>query len=177
MRFVPYTNTYADVDGSVADSDDIVAEFDRVSTFIKAWNKAYQLISFSGVNEYNISEDGDVNILPSLGFMQVVKVDSNVTTVNINANQRGDEDPYRVYLSLRFGSKNTTFTVSAPAGESHLFGLNQETYNPSQVAKDGWYAAVIIITYGTDAAHVQVFAHNSESSSADIGDILQEISI
>jgi len=170
---VPYTNTYTDTDGTIADSDDIVAEFDRVAEFIGAWSDSFETIGVVDVHEYTVPFDGDTDISPTTGLVQVVKVDASVVTVNLNIKARVAGDPYRIYLNLRFASKNTVFTVSAPGGQSHIFGLNQSIYSPSQVQIDGWYAGCVIVTYGTDAAHIQVFADNPEGTIVALDDTLQ----
>ena len=177
MSLVPYTNTYTDTDGSIADSGDIVDEFDRVASFINAWVDSYETIGAIIVNEYNVGGDGTVDVSPSLGFVQVIKTSAGVTEIDINIKARVDGDPYRIYLNLRFGAKTTTFTVNAPSGQSHVFGLNQSPYSPSQIVNKGWYAASVIVTYGTGATHIQVFANNSETEPPTIDDILQEIAV
>jgi hypothetical protein len=97
--------------------------------------------------------------------------------VNINFMPRADGDPYRIYVVLRFGSKETRYTVSGPAGSSSVFGVNQTEFMPSQAVKDERYAGSIIATYGTDALHLQVYADNDEITEVGVDDILQGISL
>jgi hypothetical protein len=177
MSLVPYTNTYTDVDGSIADSDDIVAEFDRVALFINAWIDSYELIGLTDVHVYNVTADGSQTVNPAKGLVQAMHIDANVSLANINIKERASTDPYRLYLTLRFGSKSTQFTVSAPAGKSNVFGINQTPFSPSQVAYRGRYAATVIVTYGTEGTHVQVYADNAEADSVGIDDILQGVGV
>lgn len=172
MSLEPYTNTYTDTDGSIADADDIVNEFDRVEAFINAWSDSYESIGNTSVTEKTIITS-DTDIEPSIGLIQSIRIDPAVETVNFNILQRSDGDPYRIYIALRFGSLSTRFTVSAPASKSHIFALNQTPYSPSQVVQEGYYPAVMIVTYGTDATHLQVYADNQEDTLITLDDILQ----
>ena len=177
MSLVPYTNTYSDVDGSIADSIDIVAEFDRVALFIAAWSDSYESIGLNSVNNILVPGDGDYDVEPTLGLVQLLFVDAVAELININIKDRIEGDPYRIYLNMRFGSKSTQFTVSAPSGKTHIFGINRTTYSPSQVVNKGRYAASLIVTYGSEGVHVQVYADNSETNAPDLDDLLQEISV
>ena len=177
MALTPYTNTYTDTDGTIADADDIVAEFDRVEEFIRIWAGAYTSIGLTTVYTYTFDAIYDYEINSGNGILQKLIVDEGVELFDINIKPREDGDPYRVYLSVRFRSKDTRFTVSAPVGISHVFGTNRVEFQPGQVISDGFYPAVIVITHGTDAVHVQVFADNSEASSVGSDDTLQEVAL
>ena len=96
-----------------------------------------------------------------------------ITEIAFNFLELADGDPQRIYLSLRFKSKSTTFTVGGPAGETHIFGVNQETYTPCQTEADGYYSAVVIATYGsTNGMMIQTFADNSEATAVGVDDVL-----
>jgi hypothetical protein len=177
MTLVPYTNTYTDVDDSIADAVDIIAEFDRVALFINTWSDSYESIGLTNVNQYLVPGNSNVDVDPALGVVQAMITDAVVEEVNVNIQDRNDGDPYRVYLSMRFGSNTTAFTVSAPAGDSHVFGINRTSFLPSQVANNGWYSAVLIVTYGTTGIHVQVFADNRDTEAVDSDDMLQEVGV
>ena len=178
MTLVPYTNTYTDTDGTIADSDDIVAEFDRLSVFIAAWADSYETIGVTNVQTYEVPFDElSYDIDPSNGFIQSLLIDAVVEDINFNFVAREDGDPYRVYVVLRFASKDTRYTVSGPAGSSSVFGVSQAEYLPSQASKDDKYAGTIIATYGTDALHLQVYADNDETDAVGSDDPLQGISI
>ena len=177
MSLVPYTNTYTDTDGSIADSGDIVAEFDRVALFINAWADSYDSIGLTSVSKETVTDDGDHDIEPSIGLVQAIRINADVSTVNFNIKARQDGDPYRIYMSLRFGASATRFTVSAPAGSSSVFSVNQDDFMPSLTSANGFYPATVIVTYGSDSVHVQVFAHNNEATEVTIDDILQGVSV
>jgi|GEM_PF-4321308 len=177
MSLIPYTNTYVDIDGSIADSDDIVAEFDRVEAFIAAWSDSYQKIGITIVRKHTVPGDGDFDIDPSQGFIQTLNIDAGVTDLNINFLSRSTGDPHRIYVVLRFGSKDTMYTVSGPAATTTVFGVNRQEYMPSQVNKDGKFAGSVIATYGTDALHLQVYADNQETIEVGTDDVLQGISV
>jgi len=177
MSLVPYTNTYTDTDGTIADADDIIAEFDRVSAFINAWADSYDSIGLTSVRNETINEDGNFDIEPAIGLVQAIRINSNIETVNFNIKAREKGDPFRIYMTLRFGSPATRFTVSAPSGSSHIFSVNQADFIPSPTSAGGFFPATVIVTYGTDAVHVQVFAHNDEATAVGVDDILQGVSI
>ncbi|MHC5061706.1 MAG: hypothetical protein ACYTFK_11560 [Planctomycetota bacterium] len=177
MSLEPYTNTYTDTDGNIADSGDILAEFDRVASFIDTWSASYESIGLTTVEEQVVGSNGNSEIEPSAGIVQVMKVAASVSELNINVKAREAGDTYRVYVTLRFGSRSTAFTVSGPSGKTHVFGVNRETYQPSQVIDSGWYNAMLIITYGTDGTHITVFANNSEGDSVSADDVMQEIAV
>ena len=174
MPLEPYTNTYTDVDGSIADADDILEEYDRIELFIGDWLASIEKIGDTIVNEYEIEIDGDFDIDPALGLIQKVIVDLVVEEFNLNILPKGDTDPHRIYLTLRFRSPSTTYTISAPSG-SHLFGVNRTIYSPSQVIVDGFYASFVMITYGSVGTMVKVFADNTEETAVAGDDILQSV--
>lgn len=176
MSLEPYTNTYTDTDGIIADSGDIVAEFDRIEAFIAAWAESYggigstvRTIKIAGIDTYDLD--------PASGFVQSLIIDADVADININFKSREDGDPYRVYVILRFGSKDSRYTLSGPASRTTIFGINREEYLPSQVSKNGYFAGSIIATYGTDSLHLQVYADNVEDTTVESDDYLQGISV
>jgi len=179
MSLTPYTNTYTDTDGSIADADDIVAEFDRVATFINAWADSYESIGLTEVFKHTVlTDDTDIlDIDPALGLVQTAIIDATVTEIDFNILDRASSDPYRVYLSLRFASKATTFTVSAPSGVTHVFGVNKSEYTCSQTVNKGYYVASVIVTYATNGLHIQVYADNPEEDAPTLDDALQGASV
>lgn len=177
MSLAPYTNTYTDIDGGIADSDDIVAEFDRLEAFINAWAESYQNIGTSFVTTHKIDGSGTFDLDPAAGFIQSLVIDSGVENININFKARADGDPYRIYVTLRFRSKETRYTVSGPSGRTTVFGVNQGEYMPSQVSRDDAFAGAFIATYGTDALSIQVYADNDEITLVETDDLLQGFSV
>lgn len=175
MSLVPYTNTYTDTDGSIADADDIINEFDRVATFINTWADAYESIGLTEIVKHAVlsDDDGSLDIDPANGLVQTAIVDAVVTEIDFNILERTSDDPYRVYLSLRFASKATTFTVSGPTGKAQVFGVNKETYTCSQTVNNGYYSAAVIVTYATGGMHIQVYADNPETEAPGDDDVLQ----
>jgi hypothetical protein len=173
MSLTPYTSTYTDVTTNIFDSDDLLDEFDRIAEFMAAWIASYESIGI-GVIDFNSGENvtNDVNVFPTSMINQRI-IDASVTTVNINFPKRSDGDPYRIYTVLRFVDKDTTFTVSGPAGSTHIFGVNREVYTPSQVEADGYYAATIMTTYSeSGGVIINVFADNTEATAVDGNDVL-----
>ncbi len=178
MTLIPYTNTYSDTDGTIADSDDIVNEFDRIALFISAWADSYQAIGATVVQVREIPfDESSHDIDPSDGLIQSFLIDAVVEDINFNFVAREDGDPYRIYVILRFASKETRYTVSGPAGSSSVFGVSQAEFLPSQVSKSGRYAGTIIATYGSDALHLQVYADNTEDDVVGVDDTLQGITV
>lgn len=179
MSLTPYTNTYNDTDGTIADSGDIVAEFDRVSTFINAWADSYESIGLTEITKHAVlSDDTDVlDIDPANGLVQTAIIDATVTEIDFNVLNRATDDPYRVYLSMRFASKATTFTVSAPTGITHIFGVNQVPFTCSQTVNKGYYVSTLIVTYASNGLHIQVYADNAEEDAPTLDDALQGVSV
>lgn len=179
MSLIPYTNTYIDTDGTIADAPDILAEFARVATFINAWADSYDSIGLTEINKYTVlSDDTDtLDINPAYGLIQTAIIDATVTDIDFNILQRATGDPYRVYLSMRFASKATTFTVSAPTGVTHVFGVNKSTYTCSQIVNNGYYVSTLIVTYASNGLHIQVYADNPEEDAPTLDDALQGASV
>ena len=173
MALELYTNTYADVDYAIFDSDDLVEEFFRVASFINAWAESVSSIGTTIVHEETVLiEDTVVNGSPADGAIQKKIINSDVEHITINFTKRNDGDTYRIYMTLRFLNEDTTFSVSGPAGETHAFGVNKAIYKPSQVGVDGFYTAVIIATYGdANGVMINVFADNDEAVDVEGDDI------
>jgi len=174
MALDPYTNTYTDIDSNIFDSDDLVNEFWRVAEYLNNWVDSYQSIGTTITNERNIDLSGHiVNITPASGILQKLTIDADVEEVVLNFKERNDGDPFRIFLSLRFRSKTTVFTVSGPAGQTHAFGINRAEYSPSQVLADGYYTAFVVATYGaTNGLMLTVYADNQEATEVGLDDIL-----
>jgi len=173
MALELYTSTYTDIDYTIFDSDDLVDEFFRVASFINAWAESVSSIGTTIVNEETILiDDTIVNGSPADGAIQKKIIGGSVEHITINFTKRNEGDTYRIYMTLRFLNKDTTFSVSGPAGETHAFGVNKAVYKPSQVGVDSFYTAVIIATY-SDASGVMinVFADNDEAVDVEGDDI------
>ena len=170
MSLTPYTRLYDTTDGSFVDHQDILDEFDRIQTFIEAWTNAYNAIGATSGHVITPDVTEEVEIFPINGLLQTMTVASSATDIDIKIHPRGTEQTHRVYVTARFRSKSTTFTVTGPDG--HVFGINRYTYLPGQVVSDGFYNAVLIITYGSSGTFVQVYAGNPEATSVDSDDVL-----
>lgn len=171
----PYTSTYTDVDGSTIDADDLVAEFWRVSYFLNLWGGSIDAIGREDhYEEYVYIVEGQLaDILPANGLIQRLDVDAGVSEFEIKLNQHEAGDPYRLFIIVRCRNKETRFTISAPGGETHIFGINRETYMPSQVIGDGYFTASLICTYSQDRGlMIQVMAGNPEEDEIDFDDVL-----
>jgi len=179
MALEKYTNTYTDINTNIFDSDDLVAEFGRVATFLNSWSQSINKIGTVTVVEERITIlDTIFNVDPADGLLQSLKIADDVSNLSVIFDERTEEgDTYRVYLSLRFQNKSTTFTVNGPAGQTHLFGVNKISYLPSQVVADGFYTALVIATYGTSGLLVNVFADNDEITAVSSDDILSTVAI
>jgi hypothetical protein len=180
----PYTSTYTDVDSSIMDADDLVAEFWRVSEFIALWSGSIEAIGQEDhFEEFIEIVTGELaEIIPANGLIQRFEVDASVESFDFTVLPHTIGAPFRVYVSLRCGSPNTTFRVSVPRGETHIFGVNRdlyqftqasEPYQPSAVVGDGYFGATILVTYGSEnGTMVQVFAHNPETALVNFNDVL-----
>lgn len=175
-----YTNTYADVDGSIMDADDLVDEFYRVAYFLALWADGGDAIDVDKIYETYIEEiTGELaEILPSNGLIQRLDVAAGVETFEVQINEHTVGAPFRVFISIRCGSPDTRFTLSVPSGEAHIFGINRSVYMPSQVIGDGAYSASIICTYGSEkGVMVQVMAGNPEETEVDYDDVMTAVPI
>ena len=172
MAVVPYTSTYTDIDTNIFDSDDLVNEFFRVAEFMNAWSQSIDSIGTVNVFTKNITiVNNIIAVAPLDGLIQSMIIADDVENIVVDFTEREEGETYRIYLTLRFQSKSTTFTVSGPAGTTHIFGLNAESFSPSQVSADGYFTAMVIATYGTNGMMINVFADNSESASVSGNDI------
>lgn len=172
----PYTSTYTDVDGSIMDADDLVNEFWRVAYFLDLWGGSIDAIGRETSYDVYIEEvNGSLaEILPGRGLIQRLDVAAGVETFEIAIREHTAGAPFRIYITVRCMSPNTRFTIRAPAGQSHVFGVNRSTYMPSQVIADGRYTATLICTYGSEQGiMVQVHAANPEEAEVTLNDILQ----
>lgn len=176
----PYTSTYTDVDHSIMDADDLVNEFWRVAFFINLWSGSIDAIGREDHFEEHIEiVTGELaEIFPSKGLIQRLVVEANVETFEIKINKHEVGDPFRVYISIRCRSRNTRFTISAPSGEAHIFGINREVYMPSQEIGDDHYSAMVLCTFGSEqGVMVQVLAANPEQSEVDFDDVLTAVPV
>jgi hypothetical protein len=172
----PYTSTYTDVDGSIMDADDLVNEFYRVAYYLNLWGGVVDAIGRDEETEVyvEIVEGELAEILPANGYIQRLEVAADVDTFEVAIRDHTEGAPFRVYIIIRCLNKDTRFTVSAPSGNSHTFGVNRTTYMPSQVIADGFYAASILCTYGSeDGVMVQIHAANPEETEVTENDVLQ----
>lgn len=174
----PYTSTYTDVDHSVMDADDLVNEFWRVSYFINLWGGVIDAIGQE--NNYDVYVeiiDGELaEIFPARGLIQRIEVAPDVENFEIKINEHTVGAPFRVFIIVRCGNKDTRFTISAPAGESHIFGINRTQYMPSQTIGDGYYTAALICTYGSEnGVMIQACAGNPEETEVDFNDVLTAV--
>jgi hypothetical protein len=174
MSLVPYTNTYTDVDTNIMDSDDLVEEFWRVAEFMNTWANSTIGIGVTNTYEFFITEETDIiNVSPVNGVLQKIIVGYDVDNFAVNLVEREEGSTYRVYVTLRFENPDTTFTISGPSGQTHVFGVNRSTLKPSQTQADGYYTAIIIATYGfSNGILVNVFADNEEATAVGADDIL-----
>lgn len=176
MALTPYTSTYTDVANQIIDSDDLVAEFDRIEERLNVWLASYDQIGTENIVELTKVESSRVNIDP-VATIQVVKIDADVPEVALRWGARSDGDPYRVYTVIQFESKATRFTVQGPSGLTHVFGRNDSPYLPAQVSASGvgfsYYKAVVIATYADrGSVMLKVFADNTEASAVGSDDVL-----
>jgi hypothetical protein len=174
----PYTNTYADVDHSLMDADDLVNEFWRVAYFLELWSGSIDAIGQEDNFEVfiEIVEGELAEILPARGLIQRIEVEADVESFEIAIKEHTTGAPFRVYIVVRCRSKATRFTVSAPAGETHLFGLNRSTFMPAQEIGDDFYSAALLCTYGSEnGLMVQVMAANVEATEVDYDDVLTAV--
>lgn len=173
MALEKYTNTYIDVEGNIADADDILEEFDRVAEFFNLWASSIDQIGSNKVFIDNSSAVGTTVIDASNGSIQRKNIAADVDVLNIRVNSRQEGEPYRIHLVLRFASRLTTFTVSGPSGETHIFSRNSSPYSPGQTIADGWYPAVLVVTFGaTNGCFISVFAENNEATGVGNDDVL-----
>jgi len=176
MALAPYTSTYTDINTNIMDSDDLVNEFLRIKTFLDEWSASIETIGTVNIHEETVTiTETDIGVDPSDGLMQKRLIADNIESVAVAFGERADAATYRVYLSLRFQNKSTTFTVNGPSGQTHLFGVNRTEYVPSQEPADGYYTALVIATYGTNGLIVNVFANNTEADEVDSDDILTAV--
>lgn len=178
MPLEPYTNTYVDIDGNIFDSDDLVNEFNRVAQYINTWAASVESIGTTNFYEETILFEQTVIIgSPSFGIIQKMDINEDAESVVINFIERETGDPYRIYMTLRFRSPDTTFTVSGPAAETHAFGLNRGSYSPSQqVSASGFYTAVVVATYGdANGVLINVYADNTEATDVETDDLLTAV--
>lgn len=187
----PYTNTYLDVDGSVADAPDLINEYHRVAEFLNRFASSLDQVAIRvRRTEFIFLESRTIDIDPADGLLQRLIIDADVSRVNINFVRREEGEPYRVFLVLRFQDRNTEFTVSGPGGDSSKFGFNRvipydpnerntnTIYQPSQREADGHYAAVVQATYGTsNGAVIQVFSDNEEDEIVGTEDTQSTVAI
>ncbi len=174
----PYISTYTDVDHSIFDADDLVAEFWRVAFFINLWSGSIDALGKEDHFEVHIEivEGELVEILPARGLIQRIQVEANVEDFVIKINEHTTGAPYRVYIVVRCLSKDTRFSVSSPSGEAHIFGINRTVYMPSQAIGNGFYTAALLCTYGADnGVMIQVMAGNSEEVAVDLDDVLTAV--
>jgi len=180
----PYTNTYTDVADSIMDADDLVAEFWRVAYFLALWGEGVEAIGRKDEYTLYIEEiEGQLaEILPARGLIQRLEVSYDTEQFEVSIQPHTVGAPFRVYIVIRCANPNTRFTVSAPAGESHVFSVQRtqqefqstaERFMPSQVIADGWYTATVIVTYGSEKG-VKVIVHsaNPEEEVVDFNDVL-----
>lgn len=170
----PYTSTYTDVDGSIMDADDLVSEFWRVAYYLELWGGVIDAIGQETSYDLHVEiVTGELApIYPAKGLIQRLEVDAGVDNFQIVIKEHTVGAPYRVFIIVRCGSPNTRFTVSGPAQQTHVFGVNRTTYMPSQVITDGWYTATLICTYGAEAGvMVQVHAGNPEETEVTLDDM------
>lgn len=178
MALEPYTNTYVDIDTNIFDADDLVNEFWRVADYINAWAASIDSIGTVKVYRQIISYEQDIITgSPANGVIQHVNISRHASHVVFSLTGREEGDPYRIYMVLRFQNKNTTFSISGPAGQTHSFGVNRTVYSPCQTPNvNGFYTAAIIATYGgANGLFVNVFADNSESVDVEGNDILNAV--
>jgi hypothetical protein len=174
----PYTSTYTDVDGSIMDADDLVNEFWRVAYFLELWGGAIDAIGQETSYEVYIETvEGELaEILPQRGLIQRLEVAADVESFEIVIKEHTAGAPYRVFITVRCRSANTTFKIRSPAGESHIFGLNRQVLKPSQVITDGFYTAQLICTYGSEnGVMVQAFSSNTEETEVNADDVLTAV--
>jgi hypothetical protein len=183
----PYTSTYTDVDASVMDADDLVAEFYRVAEFLALWAGSIDAIGQEDHFEefINIVTGQLAEVLPANGLIQRLMVDASVEEFTIQIGQHETGDPFRVFISIRCASPDTVFRLSVPTLQTHVFGVLREQfefftlsepYQPSAIIGDGYYGAMVICTYGSEAGvMVQVFAHNPEVTEVTFNDVLTAV--
>lgn len=171
----PYTSTYTDVDGSIMDADDLVNEFWRVAYFLELWGGAIDAIGQeTRYDVYVEIVEGELaEILPARGLIQRLEVAADVETFEIAIREHTAGAPYRVFVTVRCRSADTRFTIRAPSGQSHVFGVNRSILMPSQVITDGFYTAQLICTYGSEnGVMIQAFSGNPEETTVDLNDQL-----
>jgi hypothetical protein len=174
----PYTSTYTDVDGSIMDADDLVNEFWRVAYFLDLWGGSIDAIGQTTDYTVYVQEvTGELaEILPQRGLIQRLEVAANVDTFEVAIREHTVGAPFRVYITVRCLSPDTRFTIRAPSGQSHVFGINRSIYMPSQVIADGFYTASLICTYGSEeGVMIQVHAANPEEDEVTLDDILTAV--
>jgi hypothetical protein len=174
----PYTSTYTDVDHSVMDADDLVNEFWRVSDFFNLWSGIIDPITEDNVFEIFITlTTGELaEILPARGLIQRIEVDPDVETFEIAVREHTTGAPFRIFIVVRCGNPDTRFFVTAPSGQSHIFGINRSIYMPGQVIGDGFYNASLILTYGAEkGVMIQVHAANPEEGEVSFDDVMTAV--
>ena len=174
----PYTSTYTDVDHATFDAADLVAEFWRVAFFIELWSGSIDAIGREDNFEVHIEiVTGELaEILPARGLIQRIEVEADVENFEIAIKEHTTGAPFRVYITVRCRNKDTRFTISSPAGETHIFGLNRAVYMPSQEIGDGFYTAALLCTYGSEKGlMVQVMAANPEAAEVNYDDVLTAV--
>jgi hypothetical protein len=179
MALEQYTNTYTDIDSNIFDSDDLVAEFNRVAYYINLWAASVGSGGIINTFEQRITTNLDVvSGSPSNGILQKLIISNEVEEIAINFTSREEGDPYRIYISLRFQNKDSVFTVSGPSGETNMFAVNREEFSPSQVSAGGYYTAMLTATYGKDnGVMIGVFADNQEVTTVETDDTLTVVAI